>query len=249
MIRRYLVTGSLLVVALSAPVLAQRVNTPEEQQLRNQLRTFESVLITAVKQGGEAFARMQGDMIPPNVQLTSEDPQVKGLAPPHSGGLAFFVQVPPIRVLVLEGIVMERTPRGLQQTAGRNTGVGRPATGAQGLIAAPDPTSESPQVDDGKCASRTKPSAGYPNPDYEYAVSVCDALMDAMLDNSGPLPIKENEWLTIAAVNGEPDPPGFVKSSTSYTTYLEVKGSDLLAFRQGKISKDDARKLIQMQQR
>ena len=76
----------------------------------------------------------------------------------------------------------------------------------------------SPVADDGRCATRVKPSRGYPNPDYEYAVAVCDALMDAMLENTGSLPIKENEWLTVAAVNGQPDPPGLVNSSTGYTT-------------------------------
>ena len=249
MIRRVLLAGSVL--ALAAPALAQRpVDTPEERRLRNQLQTFEVVLMTAVRQGGDDFARSQGDTIPPGVQLTSEEPQVKGLAPPHGGNLAFIVVVPPIRALVANQLWVLRAPRSLQPTAGRGSaGPGRATTGAQGLIATPDPTAVSPVVEDGKCATRTKPSAGFPNPNYEYAVAVCDALMDAMLDNSGALPIKENEWLTVAAVNGDPDPPGLVNSSTSYTTYLEIKGADLLAFRLGKLTKDEARRLIDMQQR
>jgi hypothetical protein len=107
----------------------------------------------------------------------------------------------------------------------------------------------SPVVDEGTCAGRTRPSKGYSNPDYEYAVAVCDALMDAMLDSPGPLPIKENEWLTVAAVSGDPNPPGFITTSSDYTTYLQIKGADLLAYRQGKITKEEARKLVEMKQR
>ena len=42
-------------------------------------------------------------------------------------------------------------------------------------------------VDDGRCSTRTMPSGATANQyDRQYAMSVCDALMDAMLDNSGP---------------------------------------------------------------
>ena len=73
--------------------------------------------------------------------------------------------------------------------------------------------------------------------------------MDAMLDSPGSLPIKENEWLTVAAVSSDPSPPGLVNNSSDYTTYLQIKGADLLAYRQGKITKPEARKLVEMKQR
>jgi hypothetical protein len=87
------------------------------------------------------------------------------------------------------------------------------------------------------------------NPNREYAVAVCDALMDAMLDYSGPLPVKEEEWLTIAAIDGTGGTPGVLNSPYSYTTYLAIRGSDLVALRQGKISKSEARKLVSLKQR
>ena len=248
MILRSLFVGVLLALALAVPAGAQRASSPEETRLRNQLQTFEVVLQTAVRQGGDAFARLQGDTIPLGIQLTSEDPYVKGLAPLQGGGLMFLVVVPPVRPIVVNQLFLQR-PRPLQPMAGRGAGEGRPAMVAQGLIAVPDPTTKSPVVDDGRCATRAKPSAGYPDPNYEYAVSVCDALMEAMLDSSGPLPIKESEWLTVAAVDGSPVVPGALNSSAVYTTYLAIKGSDLLAFRQSKLTKDEARKLIEMQQR
>jgi hypothetical protein len=243
---------SVLTLAIAAPAMAQRPTSPEEQQFRYQVQRFEVVLVAAVRQGGDAFAQKQADVIPPGVQLTSNDPQVKGLAPPQGGGLLFYVQVPEIRVMVND-LLIQRMPRSRPSNADpiqpTGAGSGRPATTqAQGLPSA-DPMTVSPVADDGRCERRVKPSRGYPNPDYEYAVAVCDALMDAMLENAGSLPIKENEWLTVAAVNGQPDPPGLVNSSTGYTTYLAIKGSDLQAYRQGKMSKEEARKLVEMNQR
>ena len=176
--------------------------------MRNQLQKFEVVLQLAVGEGGDAFARQRKDAIPPGVQLTSEDPQVKGFAPPEGGGLFFYVSVPSIRIGInqllvqVEGLAprqqRQRTDP-LQPAAGRSVNQDGPVS-AQGLLTPPDPMTASPVVDEGTCAGRTKPSKGYSNPDYEYAVAVCDALMDAMLDSPGPLPIKENEWLTVAAV-------------------------------------------------
>lgn len=251
MLRRGMIVGGMLAVTAAVPARAQGPGSPEEQQFRYQVQRFEVVLQAAARQGADAFARMKADFIPAGVELTSSDPQVKGLAPPQGGGLLFYVQVPEIRITINE-LLVQRMPRPrpsnadpLQPTA--NSGR-TPPVSAQGLPT-PDPMIVSPVMDDGRCATRVKPSRGYPDPNYEYAVAVCDALMDAMLENAGSLPVKENEWLTIAAVNGEPDPPGLLNSSTAYTTYLWIRGSDLLAFRQGKLSKEEARKLIEMSQR
>jgi hypothetical protein len=246
----------MLVLAIAVPAAAQRpADSADDQQLRNQVQKFEVVLQLAVRQGGDAFARQRKEAIPPGVQLTSEDPQVKGFAPPEGGGLFFYVAVPSIRIGINQLLLQmqalaareRQRPDGLQPASGR--GVSQAGTSAQSLVAPPDPMTASPVVDEGTCAGRTKPSKGYSNPDYEYAVAVCDALMDAMLDSPGPLPIKENEWLTVAAVSGDPTPPGLINTSSDYTTYLQIKGSDLLAYRQGKINKEEARKLVEMKQR
>ena len=246
MIRRETFIGAVLALSIAVPLAAQRpAVSPEAQQLRYQMQTFEAVLQAAVRHGGDAFARLQADSIPPGVQLTSDDPQVRGLAPPHGGGLLFSVSVPSIRITITELLVRgfgQQAPDPLQRVAGS----ARSEASAQGLAMA-DPMTASPVVNDGGCASRVKPSAGYPNPNYEYAVAVCDALMDAMLESSGSLPLREDEWLTVAAVNAEPG--SYLNSSTGYTTYLSIKGADLVAYRQGRLSKEEARKLIDLTQR
>jgi hypothetical protein len=246
-----------VVLAIAAPALAQQPPAgPDEQQLRDQLQTFESVLQTAVRHGGDAFAREQANVIPPEVRLTSDDPQAFGFAPPQSGGLFFLVVVPPLRVTV--DYLLQRpyarpapqvAPQGSGQGPVQNVGSGAaPVVAPMGPVT-PDPMRQSPVVDDGRCANRVQMSAKGSNPNRAYAIAVCDALMDAILDNSGPLPIREDEWLTIAAIDGTGPTPNVLNSSYIFTTYLAIKGSDLLAFRQGKISKADARKLVTLNQR
>jgi hypothetical protein len=245
------VIPSVVFLALAAPAMAQSPAgvRPDDQQLRNQLQKFEVILVAAVRQGGDAFARQQAQSIPPGVQLTANDPQVRGFVfSPEGGGFLFSVVVPSIRPMISELLIEGRPPRrpGGQDSLRPVAGSAPDQVSAAQGIATADPMTASPVIDDGRCASRVKPSSGNPNRDYEYAVSVCDSLMDAILDNSGALPIKESEWLTVAAVNEDPDPPNFINSSTRFTTYLSIKGSDLLAYRQGKITRDQARKLLEM---
>ena len=245
MFQRTVVLGVVAIVGALAPVGAQQPAVPpEQQQLRAQIQIFESVLQGAVRNGVSAFAREHADFIPPDIQLTSSEAQVIGLAPPHAGNLVFYVQVPLIRSYILTDLLIQSGPRGsrpatpLQQTGNEGRrGAAPPPARAQGLPDA-DPMTVSPVVEDGSCASRVKPSRGYGDPNYEYAVAVCNALIDAMLENSGALGVKENEWLTIAAVS-EPERPSLIGGSTK--TYLSIRGVDLLAYRQGKLTKVEAR--------
>src|SRR5262249_52442430 len=178
------------------------------------------------------------------------------------GGLFFLVVVPPLRVTVQ--YLVQRQPFARPQVPAavappRNSPMQNVAGGASpdASVVSPmaaatpgDPMKVSPVVDEGRCATRApRSSSQASNPDHEYAIAVCDALMDAMLDYSGPLPVKEEEWLTIAAIDGTGATPGVLNSPYSYTTYLSIKGSDLLALRQGKISKSEARKLVTLKQR
>jgi hypothetical protein len=251
--------GGALLLVLAAPALAQGPSPdPVDQQLRTELKIFEAVLQAAVRNGGDAFARQQAQFLA-GLQLTAADPQAHGFAPPNAGGILFFVSVPAIRPLY-EALVQwpqsaSRLP--VQQTSGGTRAGDRLSGSVATSIPRPDPMSESPilrtepapepAADDGRCATRVRPPAEYPNPNFDYAVAVCDALVDALLDSSGPLRIKDQEWLWIAAANGEPD--NVLNSNTGYTTYLSIKGEDLLAYRQGRISKEEARRRVDLQQR
>jgi hypothetical protein len=221
---------------------------------------FEGALQTAVRQGGQLMVRQQAPTLPDQIQLTANDPHARGFALPV-GGLLFSVAIPNIRVTITNLLLDQLQPRqadarplsGPRQAGNIRPGEVRASSGVPGAqgIAPPDPMTESPAaagtplVDDGRCALRAKPSTPEPTVHYWYAVSVCDAVMDVMLDNSGALQIKDEDRLTVALVP-EVDGPGIVSPTSGSMTLLVIKGADLLHYRQGKITKDEARKLIEM---
>ncbi|MDO8676993.1 MAG: hypothetical protein Q7R30_00285 [Acidobacteriota bacterium] len=88
------------------------------------------------------------------------------------------------------------------------------------------------------------------DPNRAYTEAVTRALVDTMLIYSAPLEIGPDQWLTVAARDNEPrdtlapqDPFEEV-----VTMIYRIKGSDLLAYRSGKIDKDEARKRVLMGQ-
>jgi hypothetical protein len=70
-----------------------------------------------------------------------------------------------------------------------------------------------------------------------------------MIENSGSLPVGENEWLTVAARdNIRPDRlvPGDTSNISSIV--FRIKGSDLAAFRAGRMTLEDARTHVEVKQ-
>ena len=86
-----------------------------------------------------------------------------------------------------------------------------------------------------------------PNGVYTREVSV--AIIDAMIENSGPLPIGDTEWLTVAARdNVRPDRlvPGDTSNISSIV--FRIKGADLAAYRAGRMTLEEARKHVEVLQ-
>jgi hypothetical protein len=86
-----------------------------------------------------------------------------------------------------------------------------------------------------------------PNGAYTREVSV--AIIDSMIENSGPLPVGDNEWLTVAARdNVRPDRlvPGDMSNISSIV--FRIRGSDLAAFRAGRMTLEDTRKRVEVKQ-
>ena len=86
-----------------------------------------------------------------------------------------------------------------------------------------------------------------PNAAYTHEVSA--AIIDAMIENSGSLPVADNEWLTVAARdNIRPDRlvPGDMSNISSIV--FRIKGSDLAAFRAGRMTLEEARTHVEVKQ-
>ena len=88
------------------------------------------------------------------------------------------------------------------------------------------------------------------DPNRAYTEAVTRALVDAMIDYSTPMAIAPEHWLTVAARDDEgrdslaPQDP----LEEVVTWIYRIKGSDLLAYRAGKIDRDEVRKRVQVTQ-
>ncbi len=79
-----------------------------------------------------------------------------------------------------------------------------------------------------------------------YQTEITDALTNAILDYNAPIGIGATEWLTIAARESVVDRrfiPGN-PTDTAMTVILRIKGSDLQALRDRKITRDEAQKRV-----
>jgi hypothetical protein len=82
-----------------------------------------------------------------------------------------------------------------------------------------------------------------------YTEALRDSLIDAIVDYGAPLGVGSSEWLTVAARASQgrmllPGDSGLLGG----TLMLRVKGSDLAALRDGSVSRDEARKRVEVRQ-
>jgi hypothetical protein len=83
------------------------------------------------------------------------------------------------------------------------------------------------------------------DPSDAYTEEVKRAVIDAMIENSGSL-VLEDEWLTVAARDNAPTAPFISADPDVVTLVLRVKGSDLSAFRAGRLTLDEVRSRVQI---
>ena len=80
------------------------------------------------------------------------------------------------------------------------------------------------------------------DPEEAYRAEVRNALMDAMLDYSRGLSLETGEWLHIAARRHSNDPRLAPTDTDARTVMIRVRGADLTQFLAGQISREEARK-------
>jgi hypothetical protein len=237
-IRRILVLGAAL--ALSVPALAQQptpASTPAEQAqldaLRNQIKGYEELLRQAVDRGGQKLADWANQQGPVVILQPAARPVAHGL-PTLEGGATFTVEIAEIRGLELWQEVLSRMPKSAP-AASQPAGPGKPigsVTPMGGVVQA-DPMvgSQPPGL----------PSA---NPDEMYAKFVRESLIDVVLDSSRILSIKAGQSLTVAAIPVNVVYRNPLYGNQSRQLILSIKGEDLDAFHQGKITRDEAKQKI-----
>jgi hypothetical protein len=209
--------GASSAVAQVAPVV------PDPDPAKPQVQTFEMLLRSAVETGGQNFARRAAQITPDIAELsfsTGEAPVVSGIADHQLGLYVFQVQVPSVSLLSLQ--VM-------------NLMMNRPALGRPvGRVAATN-------VPDG-------PPAAVALPDFVgmYRIAVRDALIDAIVDNAGGLPIGASDTLLVYASGIEPPMQPSLLRQPSNKLVLKATGADVLEYRHGKITRDEIRRRIRV---
>ena len=93
---------------------------------------------------------------------------------------------------------------------------------------------------------RSRMPPAFDNPEEHYTREIKAALVDAMIEHSGPIPIGADEWLTVAARDNVPR-DALIPTDTADTTSVifRVKGSDLSAFRAGRATLEETRKKVE----
>ena len=129
---------------------------------------------------------------------------------------------------------------------------GRTVTAAtvapQSVDALPPPAPAAPPAfaaSPAPAAPATPPVAIEPGEVFTNAVA--NALIDAMVENSGSLIIAPDEWLTVAARDNAQD-NRLVASDPSdvMTIVLRVKGSDIAEFQARRLTFDEVRKRVEV---
>lgn len=83
------------------------------------------------------------------------------------------------------------------------------------------------------------------NPEVTYTTEIRNALIAAMLDHSHALSLGSDEWLAVAA-HDDGDRMSVGDPYERATMVIRIKGSDLLALRSGKITRDEARQRVEV---
>jgi hypothetical protein len=259
-----LVTSPLL----AQPVPADQANTDHVIQRRYQITLMENVLTSAVRHAAETMGR-RIQAVTPNVVLMTGTARARGFVLPDYG-VFFDVEVPALPLSVSWTFrVMER-----DLDMGRSLQTIRSMLGSLpdaqrkdaeqalrrielslGPIAPPSAETGSPVRPAGavEAAAVVPPGAATASPvpamdpDVDYTETVKHALIDAMLDFSGPMQIGPEEWLSVAARDSYgPMSPGEIYDAM--TIVLRIRGSDLQAFRADRLTREEARKRVEVRE-
>ena len=222
MVRSAVVVG---VVAAAAPAWAQ--SAPD--RARPQVETFEMVLGRAIETAGRNFAARAVEIAPEMMPVAAfgEMPHVAGVAVREMGLYVFHVQVPGIdlRLQVLN-MMVNRPPdrRGGPQPVGRVESTS---------VVEPDPMAP------------PAPS-GPTQRDFlvEYRMQVREALIDAIVDNSGTLPMRGDETLLVFTGGVDSPMPNPLYRPPTHRLVLRAKASDLAAYRDNQITREEVERRV-----
>jgi hypothetical protein len=240
-------------------------------QARYQLAVMESVLERAVQHAAQMLGhQMQTQMVTPNLLFVAA-PRARGFRL-EGYGVFFDVEIPAMRESVAYAMralepdvtaarrIFEQMRRQLQMVTDRQakTSLEQALRQLEAQVA-PGPlrggterdrmVSGAAIVEEGPPAAAAPPPIAAPldDPGALYTQSVKTALVDSMLDYGAPMDLQPNEWLTVAARDGE-GPLTPLENYEAVTLILRIKGSDLAEFQAKRMTREEARKRVEVRE-
>lgn len=254
------IPGVVTLLLAVTPAYAQQPpqNDADPIKARQRISMMEGVLERAVSNGAESMLR-QVKTVMSDLPMMTGLPEARGFRL-DGYGVFFDVEVPALRLPVtwplrmlyrdsnsrvaddLRALMVQLDPQKREQVSelvrrlelqSQGPAPAQSAT-AQGAGAAVAPRPTNPVVDD---------------PEGRYTEEVKSALVDAMIENSNGLYIGNEEWLTVAARDNVPHDPLVPGDRADFSTVIfRVKGSDLSAYRAGRMTIDEARKKVEVRE-
>ena len=257
------ISGAAVVMLAMTPAYAQQQGSGDADPIkaRQRISMMEGALERAVSNGAETMLRQVRAVMPDPWMLTGVpeargfrldgygvffDVEVPGLRPPVTWPLRMLYRDSNLRVAdELRAMMVDLDPRQREQFSQL---VKRIEGQSQGLANLQAQSGINPQAT-GAPATPRQPEPVIDDPEARYTHEVKSALMDAMIEYSGPLLIGADEWLIVAARDNLPRDP-LVPSDTSdfSTVTFRIKGSDLSAYRAGRMTIDEVRKKVEVRE-
>jgi hypothetical protein len=218
-----------VVLLFSVAVAAQQAIPPaptaaEGEALKERVRIFEATLKFAVERGSQEFAAWARQQVPSAlVTMTPASPPIVSGAPLPKYGLVFDVKISEIvssaKTMYLYEWGRQRVPPLAQPN--------RPVATAP--LGAGTDTVAAPTVLD---------------PDSQYAESIRQALINAILDGASVLPIRTGESLAVVATPLDVAVTNVLDKNPSRKLILIARGEDLMALQKGELSREEMRQKI-----
>jgi len=258
--------GIIVALTMAATLGAQQADDGP-LRTRQRISMMEGTLERAVSIGADNLLRQMKAVVS-DAPMLSGVPEVRGFRL-DGYGTFFDVGVPALRLPVTWPLrYMVRDNRDLQVLAGELRAltaqmdaqyqdqfaqvVRRLEMRAQGPLALRGPSAgAATQVTPapGGTVVASADSTLLDNPYEGYTSEVKAALIDAMIENSGPLAIGPEEWLTVAARDNVPRDPLVPGGTTDFSTVIfRVKGSDLAAYRAGRLTREQVRQAVEVRE-
>ena len=230
-----------VIVAMPGLTAAQTPHhaSPEQQRRQEKISIMEGTLTASV---GAVARRVAQDVktVDATAMLFTGTARAKGF-PLEGHGVFFYVEVPTLDLNVMLTVQQfERERNGQQRAEAPSSREAQPAGD-------PQPINEMRAEPVPPLRTASESLANLAAEGQKWRESVRLALIDAMLDNSKNLELKPDEWLTIAARGSEADLlPNEILNLT--TTVMRVKGSDVIDFLAGRLTKEEARQKVEVRE-